>query len=264
MKLLSYNVNGIRAALNKGLLTWFQSADPDILCLQEVKATTDQFDVSLFEDSGYYSYWFPAEKKGYSGVAILTKEKPVSVKYGCGNKEFDQEGRVIQANFNAFSVISVYVPSATNMDRLEFKMEFCEYFLEYIKEVEKEFPNLIITGDFNICHKAIDINDPVRNAKVSGFLPEEREWLDRFFDRCGLVDSFRVFNSQPFQYSWWTYRVKTARENNKGWRIDYSLTTRPLEKYLQRAYILTQAVHSDHAPVGIEFDLNLKKTINNS
>ncbi len=256
MKLLSYNVNGIRAALNKNFLDWLKSANPDILCLQEVKADVSQFDTSQFEDLGYYTYWFPAEKKGYSGVAILSKEKPLSIKLGCDKEEYDREGRVIQADFEKFSVLSVYVPSATNIERLGFKMEFCEYLLEYIKKTEISFPNLIINGDLNICHQAIDINDPVRNAKVSGFLPEEREWLNRFFDQCGLVDSFRVFNKEPFQYSWWTYRVKTARENNKGWRIDYNLVTRPLEEYLERAYILAQAFHSDHAPVGIE--LNFK------
>ncbi len=258
MKLLSYNVNGIRAALNKDLLSWLKSANPDILCLQEIKADISQFDVSQFENLGYHSYWFPSEKKGYSGVAILSKKKPLSIKMGCDNREYDAEGRVIQANFENFSVLSVYVPSATNMGRLGFKMEFCEYLLEYIKTLETEFPNLIINGDFNICHKAIDINDPVRNAKVSGFLPEEREWLERFFNQCGLVDSFRVFNQEPFQYSWWTYRVKTARANNKGWRIDYNLVTQPLKENLERAYILTQAFHSDHAPVGIEFNLNKK------
>lgn len=256
MKLLSYNVNGIRAALNKGLLDWLKSANPDILCLQEIKAHTDQFDSTVFESLGYHSYWFPAEKKGYSGVAILSKEKPISVKYGCDEQEYDQEGRVLQANFENFSVLSVYVPSATNISRLGFKMKFCDYLLNYIKKLETDFKNLIINGDINICHKAIDINDPVRNAKVSGFLPEEREWMDRFFEQCNLVDTLRVFNHEPNQYSWWTYRVKTARSNNKGWRIDYTLVTKPLVKHLQRAYILTQAVHSDHAPVGIDFDLN--------
>ncbi|WP_128332083.1 exodeoxyribonuclease III [Apibacter sp. HY039] len=255
MKLLSYNVNGLRAAINKDFLGWLKSANPDILCLQEVKATPEQFDTTVFKDLGYYCYWFPAEKKGYSGVAILSKEKPLSVKYGCDQQEFDSEGRVIQANFKEFSVLSVYVPSATNMGRLGFKMDFCEYLLTYIQKVEKEFSNLIINGDFNICHHAIDINDPVRNAKVSGFLPEEREWLDRFFSTCKLTDCLRVFNQEPFQYSWWTYRVKTARQNNKGWRIDYNLVTEPLKSSLKRAYILTQAVHSDHAPVGIDFDL---------
>jgi len=255
MKLLSYNVNGIRAALNKDFLAWLKSANPDVLCLQELKASPEQFDTAQFEDLGYYCFWFPAEKKGYSGVGILSKEKPKSVKYGCNNAEYDTEGRVLQADFQSFSAMSVYVPSATNMDRLGFKLEFCEYFLNYIKNREKNFPNLIISGDFNICHQAIDINDPVRNAKVSGFLPEEREWLTRFFEQCALVDSFRVFNDQPFQYSWWTYRVKTARANNKGWRIDYNLVTHPLESNLTRAYILPQAMHSDHAPVGIDMEI---------
>lgn len=255
MKLLSYNVNGIRAALNKDLIKWLQSANPDILSLQEIKAHTDQFNISQFEDLGYYTYWFPAEKKGYSGVAILSKEKPIFVKFGCDNETYDKEGRVIQADFKDFSAISVYVPSATNMDRLGFKLDFCEYFLNYIKNREKENSNLIISGDLNICHQAIDINDPVRNAKVSGFLPQERAWLDNFFTQCNLIDTFRVFNHEPFQYSWWTYRVKTARQNNKGWRIDYNLITRNLENKLERAYILTQAIHSDHAPVGIELKM---------
>lgn len=255
MKILSYNVNGLRAALNKGLISWIQSANPDILCLQEIKATPQQFDVSQFSDLGYYTHWFPAEKKGYSGVAILSKEKPLFLKSGFNDDIYDREGRVIRADFEKFSVISVYVPSATNINRLGFKMDFCEHLLDYIKNMEKEKPNLIINGDFNICHQAIDINDPVRNAKVSGFLPEEREWLDNFFNECHLVDTFRVFNQEPFQYSWWTYRVKTARLNNKGWRIDYNLVTQDLEKDLERAYILTQTDYSDHAPVGIELKI---------
>lgn len=254
MKLLSYNVNGIRAALSKNFIDWLTSANPDVICLQEIKATPEQFDSSIFEKLGYHSFWYPAEKKGYSGVAILSKEEPQNIKYGCGIDDFDKEGRVLQADFKDFSAISVYVPSASNMDRLGFKMDFCEYFLKYIENTEKINPHLIISGDYNICHEAIDIHDPIRNAKVSGFLPQEREWMSRFLTDCNLIDSFRYLVKEPNHYSWWSYRAN-ARANNKGWRIDYNNITKNLLDKLSRAYILPNALHSDHCPVGVELML---------
>ena len=163
----------------------------------------------------------------------------------------DTEGRVIRADFEDFSVISVYVPSATNIDRLDLKMQFCYDFLDYIKKLEQSIPNLIISGDFNICHQAIDIHDPVRLANTSGFLPIEREWLSKFIDECGLIDSFRYFNQEPNQYSWWSYRAN-ARANNKGWRLDYNFVSQSLENRLKRAVILKEAMHSDHCPVMVE------------
>ena len=170
----------------------------------------------------------------------------------------DTEGRIIRADFENFSTVSVYVPSATNIDRLDLKMQFCYDFLDYIKELRKEIPNLIISGDFNICHQAIDIHDPIKLSKVSGFLPMEREWLSKFIEECSLIDSFRYFNREPHQYSWWSYRAN-ARANNKGWRLDYNFVSQNIEKQMKRAIILKEAVHSDHCPVMVEFDDTLLK-----
>ena len=205
-----------------------------------------------FAELGYQSYWFSAQKKGYSGVGIVTKHEPKHIQYGCGIDYMDTEGRIIRADFEEFSAISVYVPSATNIDRLDLKMQFCYDFLDYIKNLKKDIPNLVISGDFNICHQAIDIHDPVRLANVSGFLPIEREWMSKFIEECGLIDSFRHFNSEPHQYSWWSYRAN-ARANNKGWRLDYNFVSKSMESQLKRAVILKEAVHSDHCPVMVEF-----------
>jgi len=252
MKIFSYNVNGIRAAMTKGFVEWLTAANPDVICLQEIKALESQIDLTAIEAAGYpYHYFHSAEKKGYSGVGILTKKQPKHVEYGCGIDYMDTEGRVIRADFEDFSVISVYVPSATNIDRLDLKMQFCYDFLDYIKKLEQSIPNLIISGDFNICHQAIDIHDPVRLANTSGFLPIEREWLSKFIDECGLIDSFRYFNQEPNQYSWWSYRAN-ARANNKGWRLDYNFVSQSLENRLKRAVILKEAMHSDHCPVMVE------------
>lgn len=250
MKILSYNVNGIRAALNKGFANWLQAADPDVICIQETKALREQVEVGLLEALGYRHYWFSAQKKGYSGVAIFSKKEPQHLAYGTGIESIDQEGRVLRADFEQCSIMSLYLPSGTNVDRLEHKFNFMDLFQEYIDELKKEFPKLVICGDYNICHEAIDIHDPVRNKNVSGFLPEERAWLDQFIKR-GFVDSFRLLNPQPHQYSWWSYRAN-ARNNNKGWRIDYALVAEPLKKNIHRAYLLPEAKHSDHCPVGVE------------
>jgi len=253
MKIVSYNVNGIRAALNKGFLDWLKLADPDVICLQETKAHQSQLDLALFADAGYeYNYWFSAQKKGYSGVAILSKNKPNHIEYGTGIDYMDFEGRNIRADFDDFSVMSMYLPSGTNDARLGFKFNYMDDFLEYSKDLRKDIPNLIVSGDYNICHKAIDIHDPIRNANVSGFLPEEREWLSRFIE-SGFVDSFREFNQEPHNYTWWSYRAN-ARNNNKGWRIDYHMVTQPLQEKLKRAVILPEARHSDHCPLLVEID----------
>lgn len=251
MKLISYNVNGIRAALGKDFITWLKHANPDVLCLQESKAQPEQIDEQGFTELGYQCFWHSAQKKGYSGVGIATKIAPKHIEYGCGIEYIDFEGRIIRADFEDFSAISVYVPSATNIDRLDLKMQFCYDFLDYIKELKKTIPNLIISGDFNICHQAIDIHDPVKLKNTSGFLPIEREWMSKFIDECGLIDSFRHFNNEPHQYSWWSYRAN-ARANNKGWRLDYNFVSDTLENRLQRAVILQEAVHSDHCPVMVE------------
>lgn len=253
MKIVSYNVNGIRAALKKGFLDWLVAANPDVICLQEIKAQEDQLDLSLFEAAGYpYNYWFSAQKKGYSGVAILSKTKPKNIVFGTGIESMDFEGRNIRADFSDVSVMSLYLPSGTNIQRLEHKFEYMDLFKSYIDELKKEIPNLIICGDYNICHEAIDIHDPVRNKNVSGFLPEERAWMSNFL-KSGFVDAFRHLNKAPHQYSWWSYRAN-ARANNKGWRLDYTLVSTPLKENIKRAVILSEAVHSDHCPVLLELN----------
>ena len=253
MKILSYNVNGIRAALNKGFAEWLSAAGPDVVCLQETKALEDQVNTVLFEQMGYQHYWHSAQKKGYSGVAILTKTNPLNVQKGTGIEHMDFEGRVIRADYENVSVISLYLPSGTNLDRLEHKFKFMDDFQEYIDALKRNHPRLVICGDYNICHRAIDIHDPVRNKNVSGFLPEERQWIDTFMNN-GFVDSFRHFNPEPHQYSWWSYRAN-ARNNNKGWRIDYNLVSENLKNKIKRAFMLPDAKHSDHCPVGVELEL---------
>lgn len=253
MRIISYNVNGIRAAFTKGFMEWLTQANPDIICLQETKATFDQVDVQQIEAAGYpYHYWFSAQKKGYSGVAVFSKHKPNNVVYGTGIDYMDHEGRNLRLDFDTFSVMSLYLPSGTNIDRLDHKFMFMRDFHDYVDKLKKEIPNLIICGDYNICHEAIDIHDPIRNARVSGFLPEERAWLDAFI-KNGFVDTFRHFNKDPHHYSWWSYRAN-ARNNNKGWRIDYLLATETMKERLTRAVILPEAKHSDHCPILLEFE----------
>ena len=253
MKILTYNVNGIRAALRKDFSSWLKAVNPDIICLQEIKANPEQFEVSIFTDLGYHCFWNPAEKKGYSGVAILTKTKPQHVEYGCGIEQIDFEGRILRADFDGFSVMSAYFPSGSSGDlRQAFKMKFLNQFQTYINTLKKDFPKLIISGDYNICHKAIDIHNPQRNKNTSGFLPEEREWMSGFI-ASGFVDSFRSLNPEPHNYSWWSYRAN-ARAKNLGWRIDYNMISKNLLAHLSRSAILSQAFHSDHCPVLVELD----------
>ncbi|TLP73220.1 exodeoxyribonuclease III [Maribacter sp. ACAM166] len=253
MKIISYNVNGIRAALKKGFLDWLATVSPDVVCLQEIKANEDQLDLSLFEEAGYtYNYWYSAQKKGYSGVAILSKSKPDAVVFGTGIEHMDFEGRNIRADFGDLSIMSLYLPSGTNIQRLDHKLMYMADFQEYIKELQKTNPNLIILGDYNICHEAIDIHNPVGLKNTSGFLPVEREWIGDFIG-SGFIDSFREFNSEPDNYTWWSYRAN-ARNNNKGWRLDYAMVADPLKDRLKRSVILAEAKHSDHCPILIEID----------
>ncbi len=253
MKIITYNVNGIRAAMNKDLVGWLKAANPDVLCLQETKATSDQVDFKAFEALGYHLYWYSAQKKGYSGVAIFSKIKPKHVEYGCGIEKYDFEGRIIRLDFDTCSVMSVYHPSGSSGDdRQAFKMQWLTDFQNYIDDLKKKLPNLILCGDYNICHKPIDIHNPKSNANTSGFLPEEREWMEQFI-QSGFIDSFRHFNQEPHQYSWWSYRAG-SRGKNLGWRIDYNLVANHLEKHLKRAVILPDAVHSDHCPVLLEIE----------
>jgi len=251
MKIISYNVNGIRAALTKNFTGWMKEEDPDVLCLQETKAQPEQIDTMLFAEMGYTTYAHSAVKKGYSGVAILTKKAPDNVVVGMNHARYDFEGRVIRADFGDLSIISVYVPSGSSGDeRQAFKMDFLSAFLPFVTELRKSRPNLIICGDYNICHKPIDINHPERQNGVSGFLPEEREWLDQY-EASGMVDSFREFDKSAEKYSWWSYRGG-ARFRNAGWRIDYHWVTDTLKPKLTNAAILSDAVHSDHCPVMVE------------
>lgn len=251
MKIISYNVNGIRAAIKKGLLSWLQAANPDVICFQEIKALKEQLDVSVFETLGYsYHYWFSAQKKGYSGVAVLSKTKPNNVVYGTGIETMDFEGRNLRLDFDNFSVMSLYLPSGTNDARLSFKLNYMDEFLEYVNDLKKQIPNLIICGDYNICHTEIDIHNPQQNKNTSGFLPIEREWLTKFIN-SGFIDTFRYMNKEPHNYTWWSYRAN-ARNNNKGWRIDYFMVADSLQKKIKRAFILPEAKHSDHCPIALE------------
>jgi len=253
MKIISYNVNGIRAAIAKGFIEWLQAANPDVICLQEIKATEDQIPTLELSAAGYpFQYYYPAQKKGYSGVAILSKTEPKNVVFGTGIPYMDAEGRNLRIDFEHVSIMSLYLPSGTNIERLSHKFQYMDDFRDYISQLRKSIPNLLVGGDFNICHQAIDIHDPIRNAKVSGFLPEERAWLDAFM-KDGWLDTFRMFTPDPHHYSWWSYRAN-ARNNNKGWRIDYWLANESMKDRIKRAYILPEAKHSDHCPVVVEID----------
>ncbi len=253
MKIISYNVNGIRAALNKGLANWLAQEQPDILCLQETKARPEQVAVAAFADLGYHHYWESAEKKGYSGVAILSKTKPRHIENGCGMPHYDHEGRVIRADYADFSLMNVYMPSGTSGDeRQAFKMQWLDEFYDYAHQVAREVEQLIIVGDFNIAHEEIDIHNPKGNKNNSGFLPEERAWVTKFLN-SGFIDSYRYLNPDDQRYSWWTYRFN-ARKNNKGWRIDYQVVTENMAPRLRRADLLNDVVHSDHCPTLLEID----------
>lgn len=250
MKIISYNVNGIRAAIKKGFLEWLKTANPDVICIQETKARQEQVDENSIKLAGYpYQYWFSAEKKGYSGVAIFCKQKPNHIVYGTGIESMDFEGRNIRVDFDNVSVMSMYLPSGTNDLRLDFKFNYMAKIQEYINNLKKEKPNLVVCGDYNICHEAIDIHNPKMKG-VSGFLPEERAWIGNFINQ-GFIDSFRYLNKEPHHYSWWSYRAN-SRANNKGWRIDYNMVSESLKNNISRAFILPEAHHSDHCPIGVE------------
>lgn len=251
MKIISYNVNGIRAAVTKGFLSWLENESPDVICIQETKAQIDQMPNFEISSLGYDSYYFSAQKKGYSGVAILSKQKPDNVVYGMGIEKYDNEGRFLRADYGDLSIISVYHPSGTSGDeRQDFKMQWLTDFQNYIQELIKTRNNLIICGDYNICHREIDIHDPKGNAKNSGFLPEEREWIDGFI-KTGYTDSFRyIYPEEKDKYSWWSYRFN-SREKNKGWRIDYCMVSDNIKERIKGAEILSDVYHSDHCPISV-------------
>ncbi|MFN2458796.1 MAG: exodeoxyribonuclease III [Chitinophagaceae bacterium] len=259
MRIISYNVNGIRSAMKKGFCDWLQTDPADILCLQETKASKENVDCSAFEEIGFHDYWFSAQKKGYSGVAVFTKVKPDNVQYGTGNAVSDSEGRVIQLDFGNVRIICAYFPSGVSGDvRLSFKYEWLEEFFHYLQELRKTHPYLILCGDYNIAHKDIDIHSPLRNQKTTGFLPEERAWLDKFLTN-GWIDVFREFHPEPERYSWWNPFFPGTRAQNKGWRIDYINATNTLKPYLKDAEIYPQVVHSDHCPVYAEIAIESVK-----
>jgi exodeoxyribonuclease-3 len=254
MKIISYNINGLRAGISKDLTSWLVEENPDIVCFQEIKSTSDQVDSSIFEKLGYEIYWNPAQKKGYSGVATFTKIKPKHIEIGLGLEKYDIEGRALRLDFETFSVLNVYMPSGSSGEhRQRFKYEWLDDFYVYTESLLKTHNELIICGDYNICHKAIDIHNPKSNANTSGFLPEEREWMSKFIS-LGFTDSFRHFNQDAHHYSWWSYRAG-ARGKNLGWRIDYHMVSEKLVPRLKGASILPSAKHSDHCPVVVEIEV---------
>ena len=254
MRILSWNVNGIRAAYKKGLLDWFKKEDPDILCIQETKAHPEQLTDDLRNVDGYESYFSSGERKGYSGVAIYTKQKPKKVEHGFGVKKFDSEGRILVAEYPKFVLMSIYYPNGkASAERLKYKMEFYDAFLKFANKLKKQGKNIIICGDVNTAHKEIDIARPKENEKVSGFLPEERAWIDKFLSN-GYLDTFRMFNKEPDNYTWWDM-ITRARERNVGWRIDYFYVNEEFKKKVKDAFILADVRGSDHCPIGIELKM---------
>lgn len=254
MRIITYNVNGVRAAIRKGMIDWILDENFDIICIQETKAQPEQVDLSELLDAGYEVYWHSAEKKGYAGTLTICKESPLNVERGIENEEYFNEGRVLRTDFENFTLFNCYFPSGTSGDhRQEVKMSFLADFKEYIEEFKKEQPNLIIVGDYNIAHTPNDIHNPKRNKNTSGFLPEEREWMTQWFD-SGFTDTFRNQYPDKTQYSWWSYRAR-SRERNKGWRIDYQSVSDNLVDSINEAHQLTDVVHSDHCPVLLDIEI---------
>ena len=254
MKIISYNVNGIRAALKKGFAEWLQQENPDIICLQETKANKEQVETQVLSDLGYHLNWFSAQKKGYSGVATFSKQKPDNIIYGIGIEKYDFEGRMLRTDFGDLTLINSYFPSGTTGTiRQDFKMNYLDDVQKYIDKLKKERPNIVLCGDYNICHHPIDISKPENKKGVSGFLPEEREWVTKFLE-SGFIDSFRMFDESADKYSWWSYRAG-SRAKNLGWRIDYNMVSEALRTNIIDAKILPDVVHSDHCPIVVELKL---------
>ena len=250
-KLISWNVNGLRACVQKGFLDYFKEADADIFCIQESKLQEGQINLEL---PGYFQYWNYAVKKGYSGTAVFTKEKAVSVKYGIGIEKHDQEGRVISLEYENYYVVTVYTPnSQQGLARLSYRMEWEDAFREYLKQLESKKKPLIICGDLNVAATELDIKSPKSNVKNAGFTPEERGKFQQLL-MSGFVDTFRLLHPETEKYSWWSYRFK-ARERNAGWRIDYFLTSDFIQDKIKTAEIHTDILGSDHCPVSVEIDL---------
>jgi exodeoxyribonuclease-3 len=236
------------------MVEWLRSVNPDVVCFQELKAMPEDLPEELRVPSGYHAYWHPAEKKGYSGVGIWSKQLPEHIEYGCGIPEYDKEGRVLRVDFKDYSIMSLYLPSGSSGEDKQMKKEaFMSDFIPYLQDLLKKVPRLVISGDYNICHQAIDIHDPISNKNSSGFLPHEREWFGNLLD-VGLVDSFRMFNPNPHHYTWWSFRAG-SRGKNKGWRIDYHLVSQTFSSACKSHAIHADAVHSDHAPIELVLEV---------
>jgi len=249
MKIVSWNVNGIRSVSQKGFFEWLSTYQPDILGVQEIKALKEQIPNS-FLASNYHLISNSAERKGYSGVAIYSKIKPLKIETKIGYEKFDSEGRFLKLDFDNFSVINVYIPNGgRDQHAMKYKLDFYNFFLKYLEKIKNE--KIILMGDFNVAHKEIDLANPKENEKNVMFTPPEREKIDKLVD-IGYLDSFRKFNKEPGYYSWWAY-YRNLRERNIGWRIDYVFVTKLLENKLKQAFILKEVAGSDHCPVGIEF-----------
>ncbi len=254
-KLLCWNVNGIRAIKNKGFLEWFRKESPDILCLQETKAQPDQLDADLKKVEGYNVYWNYPEKKGYAGVAVYTREKPRDVKYDFGKVNLDLEGRVIIAEYPVFMLFNIYFPNGgAGNKRVPYKLDFYDVFLNYADSLVNAGRKLIIAGDLNTAHKEIDLARPKENVKNTGFLPEERAWMDKFVSH-GYVDTFRHFHKEPEQYTYWDLKTG-ARARNVGWRIDYFFVSKNLLPAVTNAFIQPEVMGSDHCPIGITLKID--------
>lgn len=255
IKILCWNVNGIRAVYRKGFKKWLMNEEPDILCVQETKATRKQFpqDINIMEN--YQIYTSEAYRKGYSGVAIYTKIKPKNVRTAFKIDEFDNEGRILIADYEDFVLFNIYFPNGKrSLERLQYKMDFYDDFLGCIDKFKDKGRNVIVCGDVNTAHKEIDLARPKENEKISGFLPEERAWIDKFLSH-GYVDTFREFNNKPDQYTWWSYRTR-ARERNVGWRLDYFFVNKDFMDNVESSYILSDIMGSDHAPIGLDLIWN--------
>ena len=257
MKIMTLNANGIRSAANKGFFEWMSKQRPDVVCLQETKAQEHQLSSQLQNPRGYYSYFHDAEKKGYSGVAIYSRKEPDRVQVGLGWQDIDAEGRYLQADFGSLSVVSLYLPSGSSSpERQAVKFDFMERFLPVLKRLRRSRRNYIICGDWNIAHKAIDLKNWRSNQKNSGFLPEERAWMDAVLDDLGWVDAFRTVDPRPEQYTWWSNRGR-AWDKNVGWRIDYQIISPRLGALVKSAAIYKEQRFSDHAPLTLVYDCTL-------
>ncbi len=255
MRIISYNVNGIRAAIKRGFIDWLSSDPADVICLQEVKAHRGDIDITAIEALGFHTHWFCAQKKGYSGVGILSKIKPNNTVEGCSIEQSDFEGRVIRADFGDTTLINAYFPSGTSGEiRQTYKYLWLDEFLEYLNELKNTREKLIVCGDYNIAHKEIDIHNPASNKRTTGFLPEERAWFDKFLAN-GFVDAFRVLNKEPHQYTWWNVLRPSTRLENKGWRIDYINVTENFKDKIKDVKIFPEVKHSDHCPTYLEIEI---------